>query len=84
MLRFRSVGEQDEKLIIDWLKKREEVIWIGNCDGRWSLIITIHTKNLKDTVIFVEDLTKRFGEEFQEKQLYTRCKKGRFAAHSFS
>jgi len=63
------IGGKDEKKIIDWLKKRDEVIWIGKTEGKWDLIISIREKSLEKIYDFLKQFNRLFSKSLQEKQL---------------
>lgn len=69
LVKFQKVGENKEQEIVEWLKKRQEVAWLGNCDGSWNLIITFSAKNIKQLTEFTNEFNFKFGKYFQEKQL---------------
>ena len=53
LIQFKNVNKTKEEQIINWLKLQKEVIWVGNGDGRWNLIITFQTKTISQFISFI-------------------------------
>jgi Lrp/AsnC family transcriptional regulator, leucine-responsive regulatory protein len=69
LIRFKDIGEKGEKKIIDWLIKKESVIWVGVIDGKWDIIIALRNNNLEKIYGILEDFNNLFSKNIQEKQL---------------
>lgn len=45
------------------------VYWVGNCQGRWDLIIAVWAKNIQDFGKFEDEILCRFSDHIQEKEV---------------
>lgn len=58
-LEFEKITTQEENDIIDYLKKKENISWVGRLAGKWSLTFDIYVKNDEEfNKIIIEFLTK--------------------------
>ncbi|MCA9487474.1 MAG: AsnC family transcriptional regulator [Nanoarchaeota archaeon] len=62
-LRFQNTSEEDEKKIIDYLKKHQNVIWFISTSGKWDLEILFAARNF----IHYNNLLKEFYKKFPNK-----------------
>jgi Lrp/AsnC family transcriptional regulator, leucine-responsive regulatory protein len=69
LIRYQNVGERGEFRIVDWLKNKKEVIWIGKAEGKWNLIVSLREKELEKIYSFLEEFNKKFSKNIKEKQL---------------
>jgi len=69
LVRYEDLGEKGEKELIDWLLKKQEVVWIGKTEGRWDLIITLRKEEIAKMYDLLESFNKKFSKNIKEKQL---------------
>jgi Lrp/AsnC family transcriptional regulator for asnA, asnC and gidA len=55
--------------LINWLLKKEEVVWVGKVEGRWDLIITLRCEEIEELYALLENFNNKFGKNIKEKQL---------------
>jgi DNA-binding Lrp family transcriptional regulator len=48
--------------IISYLQKNEKVFWIGDCHGKWDLIIGVWSKSLEDFFYIHDEFMNNFSE----------------------
>lgn len=69
LIRYENLGEIGESKLINWLLKKEEVVWIGKTEGKWDLIITLRQKEIEKMYGLLESFNKVFSKNIKEKQL---------------
>ena len=69
LVSFKDLGEKGEAKIIEWLGRREEVVWMGKVTGKWDIIISIREKDIEKIYSFLEDFNKTFSIHVKERQL---------------
>ncbi|MBT7102371.1 Lrp/AsnC family transcriptional regulator [archaeon] len=69
LIRYGNVGIKEEKEISKWILKNPEVIWAGETDGKWDLIITIRGQSLEKIYDMLNEFNTKFSKHIQERQL---------------
>jgi len=69
LLKYKTINQTTEKSLLQFLKKNEHMIWIGNCDGEYQLMISLLTRNIKELNEFLNSLIEEFGDYLQEKEI---------------
>ncbi len=67
--RFHDTQPKDEQAIIEYLKKKREVIWVASMDGRFHLGTTICVRNVNEVTEFFDDLRDQFGRFLSDMQM---------------
>jgi len=69
LLRYENLGEKGEKELINWLLKKQEVVWLGKTEGKWDLIITLRQEDIVKMYDLLKNFNKKFSKHIKEKQL---------------
>jgi DNA-binding Lrp family transcriptional regulator len=67
--RLQNMTQETRKQIQDFFMKNEMVYWIGNCQGRWDLIIAFWARDIHELGIFEDEILNKFSNYIQEKEV---------------
>ncbi|MFH1605985.1 MAG: Lrp/AsnC family transcriptional regulator [Nanoarchaeota archaeon] len=67
--KLQNMTQETRSKIQDFFMKNKMVYWIGNCQGRWDLIIAFWTKNLQEFGKFEDEILNKFSNFIQEKEV---------------
>ncbi|MFH1072011.1 MAG: Lrp/AsnC family transcriptional regulator [Nanoarchaeota archaeon] len=68
-LKLQDMTRQRHDELQDYLLRDANVYWIGNCQGRWDMIIAIWVQSIHDVAHFLDNLLNTFSQNIHEKQL---------------
>lgn len=71
------------KKIEDFLMKHEQIYWIGNCQGRWDLIIAVWTKDAQEFGKLEDQILEKFSNYILEKEVSISRKSVQFNRNWF-
>ncbi len=46
-IKFQNLDDSKEKMLIDWLVKNNDIIWVATCTGNWDMGLIIKSKDLE-------------------------------------
>lgn len=69
LIRYGDIGIKEEKEISKWISQNPEVIWAGETQGKWDLIMTIRGKSLEKIYHLLNEFNTKFSKHTQERQL---------------
>ncbi|MCK4650382.1 AsnC family transcriptional regulator [Candidatus Pacearchaeota archaeon] len=69
LIKFKSVDKKTQDEIINAIQNSKIVAWAALCEGTWDLILTTISPSSKEFIKFYSDFFKRFGKEFNKKEL---------------
>ena len=69
LLKFQSLGTNQEKTLLDSISKDPHTSWVGSCDGNWNAIVTFSVENLQQLNDSVNKISLRYGKFFSRKEL---------------
>ncbi len=67
--KLQNINASIRKRIEDYFQKKKLVYWIGNCQGRWDMIIAFWAKDIKEIGEFEDDILNKFSQYIQERTL---------------
>jgi Lrp/AsnC family transcriptional regulator, regulator for asnA, asnC and gidA len=67
--KLQNTNQEIRLQIQDFFMKSGMVYWIGNCQGRWGLIIALWAKNIHEFGKFEDEILSKFGDFIQEKEV---------------
>ncbi len=67
--KLQNLTKKLKQQIQDFFMQNNRVYWIGNCQGRWDLIIAFWAKNLQDFGEFEDKILNKFSNYIQEKEI---------------
>ncbi|MFC1801533.1 winged helix-turn-helix transcriptional regulator [Nanoarchaeota archaeon] len=67
--KLQNMTQESRKNMQEFLMKHPSVYWIGNCQGRWDLIIASWAKNIKDFGDLEDELLNKFSNHILEKEV---------------
>lgn len=67
--KYKSMNSATEKMMYSFLKKNKSMIWFGNCDGEYQLMISLLVKNLKELNSFLNSFLGKFGKYLYDKEI---------------
>jgi len=67
--KLQNLTKEIRSQIQDFFMKNEMVYWIGNCQGRWDLIIAYWAKTISDFGLFEDEILNKFSNYIQEKEI---------------
>ena len=47
-LNFKSLSKEKEEEMWNYLVRKENIVWVISCSGRWNLIFGIASKNIEE------------------------------------
>lgn len=65
-VRLQNIDEEKEKLLINKLILNPFITWIASCDGAYSLIFAIKSRNLIELNNVLHEIESEFGQYFME------------------
>lgn len=69
LLKYKTITSETEGVMFDFLKKHKNMLWVGNCDGEYQLMISLLVRNLKELNDFLNSFLGRFGKYFYGKEV---------------
>lgn len=82
-LKLQNLSPEIKIKIQKFLIENEMVYWVGNCQGRWDLIIGLWIKNIQDLGKFEDKLLNQFSNHIQEKEVSISRKTTQFNRNWF-
>jgi len=67
--KLQNLTKEIKQQIQDFFIKNNMVYWIGNCQGRWDLIIAVWSKSISDFGNFEDKILNKFSNFILEKQV---------------
>ncbi|MFH1917142.1 MAG: Lrp/AsnC family transcriptional regulator [Nanoarchaeota archaeon] len=67
-LKLQDMTAARHQELEEHLLKDDSVFWIGNCQGRWDVIIALWAKNSDDVGLFLDSLLNKFSPYIHEKE----------------
>ena len=67
--KLQNMTEDVRKNMQNFFMKHALVYWIGNCQGRWDLIIASWAKNIKDFGDLEDEILNKFSNHILEKEV---------------
>ncbi len=67
--KLQNMTEETRLKIQNYFLKNNTVYWIGNCQGRWDLIVAIWAKNIQEFGEFEDEVLNKFSNFIQEKEI---------------
>jgi len=67
--KLQNMTQETRSKIQDFFVKNKMVYWIGNCQGRWNLIISFWAKNIQEFGKFEDEILNKFSNFIQEKEV---------------
>lgn len=67
--KLQNMTQETREKIQDFFMKNKMVYWIGNCQGRWDLIIAFWAKNIQEFGKFEDEILNKFSNFIQEKEV---------------
>ncbi len=67
--KLQNLTKEKRKQIQDFFMKNEMVYWVGNCQGRWDLIIALWSKSIQDFGKFEDEILNKFSDYILEKEV---------------
>lgn len=67
--KLQNLTLKTRKRIENFFIKNESVYWIGNCQGKWDMIIAVWTKNIQEFGKFQDEILNKFSSYIQERQV---------------
>ena len=64
-LKYRKIGSQKEKELLDYCNKHSNIPWVILAEGNWDLVLGILVKSLTELELVYEDINSKFGVYFQ-------------------
>ncbi len=68
-LKLQNITPEIKSKIQNFLMENNTVYWIGNCQGRWDMIIGLWIKNTQNLGVFEDKLLNQFSNYIQEKEV---------------
>ncbi|MFC1696997.1 Lrp/AsnC family transcriptional regulator [Nanoarchaeota archaeon] len=66
-LKFKNISEEKEKEIINFLKQKKNIAWLGDTEGwHFDLVAVVWIKNIKELSKLNDDIRFTFPNEFQD------------------
>lgn len=62
LLKLHNIKEEKEKEFIKYLIKNKNIAWISSCDGSYSLMFVIRSKNLKEFYNILMEINNRYSK----------------------
>ena len=72
--KLQNLSSDTEHKIIDFLVKSKNLLWVGTCDGRWDLSISVLCKNVSEFNEFLREFIFRFSKHILYKDVIIVCK----------
>lgn len=69
LIKNKSLGKKKKEEFIKYTLSQKAVSWFASTEGKWDFVISSFIKKDAEFSIFVEELMKRFGKYFKEKQI---------------
>jgi len=69
LIRYGNVGKTEEKEISKWILRNPEIIWAGETQGKWDLIVTIREQSIERIYELLAEFNTKFSKNIQERQL---------------
>ncbi len=66
-LKYQGMTVEDERVLIDRLKKQKGIAWLTLLEGDFDLEFVVWAKRLEDFSYVYEEILEEFGSSFQEK-----------------
>jgi len=70
-INLHNITEEQEKSMINWLCKNPFVSWISNCDGAYSMIIAIKSRNSLELNNILREINSKYGKFFKSQEITT-------------
>jgi len=67
--KLQNLTKEIRTEIQDFFLKNEMIYWIGNCQGKWDLIIAYWAKRIQDFGNFEDQILNKFSNYIQEKEI---------------
>jgi len=67
--KLQNLTKEAKFQIQDFFMQNNMVYWIGNCQGRWDLIVAIWVKNIQELGRFEDEVLNKFSSYIQEKEV---------------
>ncbi|MCK4589030.1 MAG: Lrp/AsnC family transcriptional regulator [Nanoarchaeota archaeon] len=67
--KLQNMTQEIRKQIQEFFMKHSLVYWIGNCQGRWDLIIASWSRNIKDFGDLEDEILNKFSNYILEKEV---------------
>ena len=67
--KLQNMTKEIKKEIQSFLMQNKAVYWVGNCQGRWDLIVAVWAKNMQSFGNFEDQLLNKFSEYILEKEV---------------
>jgi len=69
LLKYNTMSFATEKIMLAFLKKNKNMLWVGNCDGEYQLMISLLVRNLRELNDFLKKFFNKFGEYLRKKEI---------------
>ncbi len=67
--KLQNLNNEIRRKIENFFIKNKKVYWLGNCQGRWDMIVAVWIKSIKELGDFEEEILNKFSSYIQEKQM---------------
>lgn len=68
-LRLQDINKAEYDELQKFLVDNKDIFWVGNCKGRWDLIIAVWAKSIEDFFSIHDSIQEKYSRFIQEKQL---------------
>lgn len=69
LVKFVPLTTEQEQEWRIWGRKREDVVWMGICEGEWNGNMTIRTRSFQGQVDFMHAFLQQFGNVILKKEI---------------
>lgn len=66
-VKYQNISSQKEEEIIDYLVKKEEVVWATQFDGDFDMAFLVWAENIQEFEKIFDEINEKYGRYFQEK-----------------
>jgi DNA-binding Lrp family transcriptional regulator len=81
--KLQNMTKEMKKQIEDYLLKNKNVFWIGNCQGKWDLIVAIWAKNIQEFSKIHDEIMNRMNKHILDKEISISSKSAQFSRRWF-
>ena len=68
-LKLQDMTRESRREIQDYLLKRKEVYWIGNCQGKWDLILAVWARSVQEFSSIHDEILGKLGKNILDKEI---------------
>ncbi|MBR9701844.1 Lrp/AsnC family transcriptional regulator [Candidatus Pacearchaeota archaeon] len=69
LLKYKTMNSETEKVMLAFLKKNKNMVWVGNCDGEYQLMISLLVRDLGELNNFLNSFLGKFGNYLYDKEI---------------